>query len=101
LRAAIGDTALRRRDRIIARERFRRRRPPIELFVFNEIVKALDTTIAAMAMMLGRVRPAAPDIATSSDDGIISPYTNGRVLENDQAGPVRYFRRTIFVVSRM
>ena len=51
---------------------------------------------------LRRVRPAAPDIATSSDDDIIdSPYANGRVLENDQAGPVRCFRRAIFVVSRM
>jgi hypothetical protein len=78
------------------------RTPAIEPLIFGEIIKALDTTIAAMAMMLRRVRPAAPDIATSSDDGIIdAPYANGRVLENDQAGPVRYFGRTIFVVSRM
>jgi hypothetical protein len=64
-RSTIGDTALRASATAIEpehrgqRERFRRRRPPIEPLVFNEIVKALDTTIAAMAMMLGRVRPAS------------------------------------------
>jgi hypothetical protein len=58
---------------------------------------------AAIAMMLLRVGPAGRGIANSSHDGILAflEYERSELAKNREPAPIRYFSRTIFVVSRM